>query len=47
MGSTLTVDNIVGATTAGNVKLPAGCIVQVQSGQTSVQLTLNSNPDSL
>ena len=27
MGSTLTVDNIVGATTAANVKLPAGGIV--------------------
>ena len=31
MGSTLTVDNIVGATTAANVKLPAGCILQTQS----------------
>ena len=29
MGSTLTVDNIVGATTAANVKLPEGCVVQV------------------
>ena len=29
MGSTLTVDNIVGATTAANVKLPAGSILQV------------------
>ena len=28
MGSTLTVDNIVGATTAANVKLPAGHVVQ-------------------
>ena len=28
MGSTLTVDNIVGATTAVNVKLPAGTILQ-------------------
>ena len=28
MGSTLTVDNIVGATTAANVKLPAGSILQ-------------------
>ena len=28
MGSTLTVDNIVGATTAANVKLPEGSIVQ-------------------
>jgi len=31
MASTLTVDNIVGATTAANVKLPAGHVVQVQS----------------
>ena len=31
MGSTLTVDNIVGATTAANVKLPAGCILQTVS----------------
>ena len=29
MGSTLTVDNIVGATTAANVKFPAGSVVQV------------------
>ena len=27
MGSTLTVDNIVGATTAANVKLPAGAVL--------------------
>ena len=31
MTSTLTVDNIVGATTAGNVTLPAGYPVQVKS----------------
>ena len=31
MGSTLTVDNIVGATTAANVKLPAGTILQTQT----------------
>jgi len=30
MASTLTVDNIVGATTAANIKLPAGHVVQVQ-----------------
>ena len=30
MGSTLTVDNIVGATTAANVKMPAGAVLQVQ-----------------
>jgi len=29
MGSTLTVDNIVGATTAANVKMPAGHVLQV------------------
>ena len=33
MGSTLTVDNLVGATTAANVKLPAGYIVQSVSFQ--------------
>ena len=32
MGSTLTVDTIVGATTAGTVKMPAGYVVQFQSG---------------
>ena len=31
MGSTLIVDNIQGATTAANVKLPAGSVLQVQS----------------
>jgi len=30
MGSTLIVDNIEGATTAANVKMPAGSIVQMQ-----------------
>ena len=43
MGSTLTVDNIVGATSSGSVKMPAGYIVQVQSGQTIIQTTLASN----
>jgi len=33
MGSTLTVDNIVGATTAANVKLPAGSVLQVVSSE--------------
>jgi len=33
MGSTLTVDNIVGATTAANVKLPAGTVLQTQTFQ--------------
>jgi hypothetical protein len=32
MASTLTVDNIVGATTAANVKLPADYILQVKHG---------------
>ena len=31
--STLTVDNIVGATTAANVKLPAGSVLQTQTFQ--------------
>ena len=31
MASTLTVDNIVGATTAANVKLPAGVVLQTLS----------------
>ena len=43
MGSTLTVDNIVGATTAANVKLPAGYVIQVQSGQLDTQLTKSSS----
>ena len=46
MGSTLTVDNIVGATTAANVKLPAGSIVQVvqttPASTTHVTLTSSS-----
>ena len=33
MGSTLTVDNIVGATTAASVKLPAGSVLQTQTFQ--------------
>ena len=43
MGSTLTVDNIVGATTAANVKLPAGHIVQtaqyLRRGQTGANMS--------
>ena len=31
MASTLTVDNIVGATTATSVKLPEGCVLQTKS----------------
>ena len=36
MASTLTVDNIVGATTAGNVKLPAGGIVNYGLAEYSI-----------
>ena len=39
MGSTLTVDNIVGATTAANVKLPAGAVLQTKQ---SVHTTADS-----
>ena len=42
MASTLTVDNIVGATTAANVKLPAGCVLQTVSangGNSAVSFT--------
>ena len=43
MGSTLTVDNIVGATTAANVKLPAGSILQVQRAQIGGNVTTTSS----
>ena len=46
MGSTLTVDNIVGATTAANVKLPAGSIVQTTFHTFSTQTEFNSNSDA-
>ena len=39
MGSTLTVDNIVGATTAANVKMPAGYLVQRQSTKSATAYT--------
>ena len=39
MASTLTVDNIVGATTAANVKLPAGYVIQTQYAQSMTQVT--------
>ena len=42
MGSTLTVDNIVGATTAANVKLPAGYVIQTQYAQSMTQVSTNS-----
>ena len=37
--STLTVDNIVGATAAANVKLPAGYVVQTQYAQSMTQVS--------
>ena len=43
MGSTLTVDNIVGATTAANLKLPAGSVLQTVHSQISSQETTTSN----
>ena len=43
MASTLTVDNIVGATTAANVKLPTGSIVQtvqyIRKGEDGVSMS--------
>ena len=42
MGSTLTVDNIVGATTAATVKLPAGCILQTLSTTKTDTFSANS-----
>ena len=45
MGSTLTVDNIVGATTAGTVKMPAGSILQIQRAQIGGDVyTTSSSP---
>ena len=42
MGSTLTVDNIVGATTAANVKMPAGAVLQVIQAHTTTETAINS-----
>ena len=49
MGSTLTVDNIVGATTAGNVKLPAGSILQVvqTTPASTTFITFSSTPPTM
>ena len=41
--STLTVDNIVGATTAANVKLPAGACVQFKTAAAVGQQTITSS----
>ena len=46
MGSTLTVDNIVGATTAANVKLPAGCVVQTTFHTFSTATDFNTDSDA-
>ena len=48
MGSTLTVDNIVGATAAASVKLPAGSILQTVTAEhgTYVQTTGSSFADT-
>ena len=48
MGSTLTVDNIVGATTAANVKFPSGTPVQVVTAghSTYVRTTATSFTDT-
>ena len=43
MASTLTVDNIVGATTAANVKFPAGSVLQVVQGEVLTQITNSSS----
>lgn len=40
--STLSVDTIQGQTVAGNVKMPAGHIVQLESFTTTAQLTLST-----
>ena len=42
MASTLTVDNIVGATTAANVKLPAGTILQTIVTNHTTQVNISS-----
>ena len=42
MGSTLIVDNIQGATTAANVKMPAGAILQVLQTNTTTATTISS-----
>ena len=43
MGSTLTVDNIVGATTAAKVKMPAGSILQTLSSTKLAAQGINSS----
>ena len=43
MASTLTVDNIVGATTAANVKTPAGTVLQTQVNKYDTEVTTTSS----
>ena len=43
MASTLTVDNIVGATTAANVKMPAGAILQTVTREFTDQTAVTSS----
>ena len=43
MASTLTVDNIVGATTAANVKMPAGAILQTVTKDFSDSTSVTSS----
>ena len=42
MGSTLIVDEIQGASTAANVKLPAGCVVQTVNADTNTYTVLGT-----
>ena len=43
MASTLTVDNIVGATTAASVKTPAGTVLQTQVNTYNTEVTTTSS----
>ena len=43
MASTLTVDNIVGATTAASVKTPAGTVLQTQVNKYDTEVTTTSS----
>ena len=47
MGSTLTVDNIVGATTAANLKLPSGCMVGQKTVTAATSTQFNTNTYTL
>ena len=47
MASTLTVDNIVGATTAANVQLPSGCMVGQKTVAAASSTQFNTNTYTL